>query len=408
MSYYTLAISTGSHDASFCLLKDADIVVAIAAERTSRNKHTSAIKTTDLNIVKQYTTHVNKLVLVNSVSREWLNSTNNQETSSVIKKKKAVAELREHSYVAGVVRNAGISFDKLIIDDKNHHMYHAAAGYYTSGLKDALCLVVDGSGSMFHKAEASLFETTSIFYCSDGIHTLYKRLAYRYIPVLSSVGWSVKQLNEVKKEYPHPVDITSHLDVGQMYGSVSRFIGFKFTDAGKTMGLAAYGRPNDLPPMLMENRIESNANFFRNDAQVNAMCYPELIDPSEEIKANLAYNVQKALEVMFVDKVAKALELRYSDNLIISGGCALNILGNSVLKKKFPHLNIYPEPIASDAGQSVGAALYHYKLEFPHTQFKKIDNLYLGPHYEHSTIKQRLLHLLEQHNNESSLPVNSN
>jgi predicted NodU family carbamoyl transferase len=136
--------------------------------------------------------------------------------------------------------------------------------------------------------------------------------------------------------------------------------------------------------------------------------YPQLDNPDDQTKKNMAYNVQKALEKIFVERVASALKIKYSNNVILGGGCALNILGNSEVKKHFPNINVYPEPIAADAAQSIGAALYHYKLEFPDTKFKKIDNLYLGPHYEPSTIKQRLLHLLEQHNNESSLPVNSN
>jgi hypothetical protein len=42
-------------------------------------------------------------------------------------------------------------------------------------------------------------------------------------------------------------------------------------------------------------------------------------------------------------------------------------------------------------------------LEFPNTKFKKIDNVYFGPHYELPDVKQRLIQLVEQYNNESTL-----
>ena len=173
--------------------------------------------------------------------------------------------------------------------------------------------------------------------------------------------------------------------------------------AGKTMGLAAYGQPNDLPPMLIGESITSDANFFGADSEVDTFVYPQLKNPSEQMKQNLAYNVQKAAELIFVKRVEQALSLKPCNNLVIGGGCALNILANSVIKKTFPNLNIFVEPIASDASQSLGAALHHYKRFNPNVVYGKMDQLYLGPKYDTMDIKNKLHSLVERYNNESDL-----
>jgi len=399
MSYYTLAVSSSNHDSSICLLRDSEILVAFSCERINKMKHTQRIEQVDINVIAKYTKIVDKLVLVNVLTENEIN--NGQSYYNAFTISESVKNIRAK------INKAGIQCSKVIVDNRHHHLYHAAAGFYTSGLQDAICIVIDGFGSVETLDDIAFAETTTIFHAKETIETLHKQLLYKFeSPKMT--GWDTKQILHKQNSYKFPTVITSHLDIGKMYGTVTRYIGFYAVDAGKTMGLSAYGKPNNLPPMLMEGTIISNANLFRYDSQIDALCYPELQDPDDQTKKNMAYNVQKALEKIFVERVASALKIKYSDNVILGGGCALNILGNSEIKRHFPDLNVYPEPIAADAAQSIGAALYHYKLEFPSTRFRKIDNLYFGPDYKLPDVKQRLLQLVEQYNNESSLQIVSN
>lgn len=396
MSYYTLAISSSNHDSSICLLKDDEILVAFSCERINRMKHTQRIKQVDIDVIAKHTKMVDKLVLVNVLTENEKHNGQSYYNAFIVSE--SVNDIRTK------LDKAGIQCGKVIVDNRHHHLYHAAAGFYTSGLEDAICIVIDGFGSVEMYDDAAFAETTTIFYAKETIETLHKQLLYKFeSPKMT--GWDTKKILQKQNSYKFPTIITSHLDIGKMYGTVTRYIGFYAVDAGKTMGLSAYGKPNNLPPMLMEGTIISNSNLFRYDSQIDTQCYPELQDPDDQTKKNMAYNVQKALEKIFVERVASALKIKYSDNVILGGGCALNILGNSEIKRHFPHLNVYPEPIAADAAQSIGAALYHYKLEFPGTKFRKIDNVYFGPRYNLPFVKQRLLQLVEQHNNESNLPV---
>jgi predicted NodU family carbamoyl transferase len=379
------------------LLKDDTILAAYSCERTNRMKHTQRIEQCDLDIIKRYTNTIDKLVLVNVL--EHLNQTtpsinafNVSEPVDSIKRK---------------LRSSGIHYKNIVVDNANHHLYHAAAGFYTLGVEDAIVIIMDGFGSVQRYPDASFSETTTIFYAKDTIDTLHKNILYKSCSAIQ-VGWNPEKLKQKQQEYNFPVTLSSHLDIGKMYGTVTRYIGFRTVDAGKTMGLSAYGKPNNLPPMLVDDTTISNSNLFRYDSHIDTQCYPQLENPNDEIKKNMAYNVQRALEKIFAERVASALKIKYSDNVILGGGCALNILGNSVVKRHFPDINVYAEPIAADAAQSVGAALHHYKLDFPNTKFKKIDNLYFGPHYQLLTVKQRLFDLVERYNNESTLQSLSN
>ncbi|MDC3266469.1 hypothetical protein OAU13_00925 [bacterium] len=383
MSYYTLAISVSSHDASIALLKDNEIAVAYSCERTSRLKHTGIVHQCDVDVIIQYTKHVNLLVVVNC----------NKEVFANIKNMLGIS---------------GITFDQEILDNDNHHLFHAAASYYTLGLDDAICIVVDGAGSTIVKDKiGQLSEATTFFYAKDTIQTIYKHFHYRRLTGTVRPGYNIQDEEFLKSRFSYPIHISTHLDCGEMYGTVTRYVGFTTMEAGKTMGLAGYGQPNSLPDILIPGTTLTNNNLFRNDKQIDFEVHPELLNKTDLVRRNMAYNVQRAFEKMYVEKVSKALTLAKSNNIILSGGCALNILGNSKVKRLFSEFNVYAEPIGTDASQSLGAALHYYKQKHPNTKYKKLDNLYLGPNYSTANIKTRLLQLVEQHN-ESTLQIIGN
>ena len=404
MSYYTLAISS-NHDSSICLLEDSKIVYMTPCERSHREKHTAKISLSDIKRIAEYTSTIDLLVGVNV----WddINNIRSPAFTGRVPQVNGFKRSERMEHLKQLLQEAQINCKRTVIDNSQHHLNHAAAGFYCSGFEDALCLIIDGVGTtwMWDRGVV-LSETTSIFHMTNhSVDTLYKHLFFRSAAT-SGFGWDLFALERIQKTYPYKTDISSHLDIGKMYGTITRHIGFQSShNAGKLMGLSAYGGPNNLPPLLVGDTIISDANFFKNDSQIDTFMYPELNSLSEKQKQNLAYNVQKALEKVFVTRVKQALDMRPSNNLILGGGCALNILGNSLIKKTFPNLNIYVEPIAADSSQSLGAALYYYKRQFPETKFSKLKNLYLGPEYSTIDIKDKLLKLVEQYNNESNLPV---
>ena len=51
------------------------------------------------------------------------------------------------------------------------------------------------------------------------------------------------------------------------------------------------------------------------------------------------------------------------------------------MKKRFPNINFYHEPLAHDAGNSIGAALYRWYEHSGDTTIRPRKTLYNGPKY---------------------------
>ena len=75
----------------------------------------------------------------------------------------------------------------------------------------------------------------------------------------------------------------------------------------------------------------------------------------------MAYNVQTESQQLVLDLILKSIEKTGNKNIVVSGGYGLNCVTNYYIKKKFPNVEIYHEPISHDGGTAIGAAksIYH-------------------------------------------------
>lgn len=108
-----------------------------------------------------------------------------------------------------------------------------------------------------------------------------------------------------------------------------------------------------------------------------------------KVKSDIAYAVQKVYEKIFM-KVCKDISSnKFSNNLVLSGGCALNSLANKSLYKSKLFNKIYIPYAPGDAGGSIGSATYVSNIILK----QKVSNLYtpfIGPNYTNSYIKKML------------------
>ena len=85
-----------------------------------------------------------------------------------------------------------------------------------------------------------------------------------------------------------------------------------------------------------------------------------------------------------------------SQNLVISGGCALNCVANGKILKNNVFKNIWIQPAAGDAGGSLGAALAFWYKELgnkrnPNLNKKyEMSGAYLGPSFDNDQIEETL------------------
>ena len=214
-------------------------------------------------------------------------------------------------------------YDALVHDVYiSHHVSHAANGFYTrpwEDYEDTLILSVDGAGE-----------------------------------VQSMVIYNHKF--EILDEWEIPRSL------GYMYSDATRLLGYKhMEDEYVVMGLAAYGEPK-MGPELYDWFYGTGTNTL--DAWRSGT-YTKYTKTLQHIldkcgKNDFAASVQWVAEQVFLDLALKCKKLG-AKKLIVTGGCAQNIVSMSMIRPLFEDMHI---PIApNDAGSALGAAAYSWAHE---------------------------------------------
>jgi len=248
----------------------------------------------------------------------------------------------------------------------DHHVCHAAAGFYTSPYDDALVVSLDGFG--------------------DGSSGLVAHGRGTQCEELERIS----EADSIGLEY---LRATVHLGLGG-YGS-----------EGKTQGLAPYGEPVVFEDYMNEITILPEGNIrlspkLRNESSrlaeeggylnsqllmnafLNAYC-PRRIDPEplEEVHMNLAASVQKVLDHVAAELCAIGRKRTGSRNLVLTGGVSMNSSMNGELLRSGMFDHIYALPMASDRGTGLGAALYHLHHTLGASRFFTLSDVFFGQQF---------------------------
>tara|TARA_Y200000002_G_scaffold236198_1_gene195099 strand:+ start:779 stop:2518 length:1740 start_codon:yes stop_codon:yes gene_type:complete len=261
-----------------------------------------------------------------------------------------------------------------------HHLYHAAIGFYNSGFKDATCVIVDGAGSYVDN-------------CSHEVETIYKASYPANFETIHKkvVPWSTLNNKFPKENIKPPTCPEPTTGIGMVYSGLAHYFGFGHLGCGTLMGLAPYGEDDpNIKPFVIDGKIDESlwsrnkcgANFISYDYVKDVPIFKSIKDPRKKFQylCNLAYRLQKDFESYMINLINKAIELGDSKNIILSGGCALNCVANYELLNHLPEgYKLYVEPISTDAGTSVGMGLYEWYKTSRSTEINPIKTLYLGP-----------------------------
>jgi carbamoyltransferase len=205
----------------------------------------------------------------------------------------------------------------------NHHQAHAAGAFYSSPFDEAAVLVVDGRGS--DKETQSLFTASR----ESGVRLLEK---------------------------------SGILGLGLLYATVTVKIGFGILNEGKTMGLAPYGGGSrkdiiDWPSIRRYSGIHTDYTGLchgRYDMR------PALPPMSDDVRARLAFEVQREIEHGMLYLARRAREITGMKNLCISGGVGLNSVANNRIVQEKIFDGVFIHPACSDTGIPLGCALHGY------------------------------------------------
>ena len=389
------AIARG-HNSGVCLLKDGEVVFSIEEERLSRQKYDGGPFASMVKIL-DYTDKIDYLVVAHTQPLK--------ETAGKI-------DYSGDDMYTGLARKLGLidqksnttSYEHPQVIDLAfmHHKLHSACAFYRSGFDSAVSVIVDGAGTFIplnvNNEQVMSWEVESIIDCDypAEFNTKFKVYGTREpIP-----GGLTKMPSDMFGENGgmHDAIVSDRAGIVKVYEAVTQYCGWSGIEAGKTMGLFPYGKPNDkIPKLFDEESIYplSNRNVivpnYPNGAIVNSGIYDFLnevnqIETKDDLtlldsRRDMAYACQTQTQDQVVTLIRNAVELTGKKKVVISGGYGLNCVANyhylEALKDE--GIEVYVEPVSNDAGTAMGAAMmFWYGLE-EDSKVVQTQSLYLGP-----------------------------
>lgn len=257
------------------------------------------------------------------------------------------------------------------IEYLTHHQAHAYSAFIPSNYDKALVLIVDGQGE---------YMGTSVYLADRNSKNL-------------------KLLMET------PVSL------GYFYTGITKQIGFKGGEEGKTMGLASYGEPTYVEELRKLINLDENGNINcafhidkvgKDEEKASLEKWKELlsniipkrngkiIEVTEDILpyANLAKSSQVILEEIMCGLIKKYVKETGVHDVCIAGGVGLNCPTSSAVENMEEVSSVFVQPAANDGGISLGAAI---KGAIDLGDDVKIEMIpYLGPEYSNKEIEKAL------------------
>jgi len=338
-----LGIGGYSHDSAAALIRDGQVVAAVAEERLSRKKHQGGIPhravawcLEEAGLAPGDIDHMGcymrpGLRLAKRLPYRLTTALRSPFYAAAF----AGYELVHNAqYVAGMRKlcppNAQLHY-------MEHHPAHAASAFLCSPFEEAALLSIDYVGEW------------AVTWTGVGRGSEIRRL---------------RQTN-----YPN--------SLGVFYSALTDYLGFlRASDEYKVMGLASYGDPVYYDAMKEVLRPQDDG-WYSIDRRWTAWHYlpgsrcgyfsPRFIErfgpprrkdePITEHHRNVAASAQRLLEDVVLN-LARSLQNETGlSRLCLAGGVALNCSMNGRLRREGPFEDIWVQPAAGDDGIAIGAAL---------------------------------------------------
>lgn len=260
-----------------------------------------------------------------------------------------------------------------------HHLAHAYSAFFTSPFHEATVIVADGAGDL----SGEVLEAETAYYASaKGVAPIWERR--QDIP--TSYG---DRRNFFRLPYMADIDRGKRISFGRKYEQFTYALGFGWGQSGKTMGLAAWGKPMFPPPV---------SALTPPEFQLSMSDMLEELDRVREASGtsyglfmrrhgkDIAATIQGAVEEMMVAVCRHLHDLHPTDNLCLAGGLFLNCVMNHRIIRETAFKNIHIVPACGDDGQSIGAAFYAYE-QVRQLPIPVLTSPYLGPTYDARNIR---------------------
>ena len=255
-----------------------------------------------------------------------------------------------------------------------HHISHLSAAFFPSPFSQSGILSIDGVGE---------WATTTIAKGKDN-----------HIEILREI------------HFPH--------SLGLLYSAFTYYLGFKVNSGEyKVMGLAPYGAPK-YKDLILQNLIDlrNDGSFALNmkyfdflsglkmtNAAFNNLFGGAKREPESkltQIHFDIAASIQAVTNEIMLRLARTTAKITNSRNLVLSGGVALNCVGNGYIYQKLVREekildSLWIQPASGDAGSAIGCALALYYMEFNNArEICSLDSMqgsYLGLSYSNDEVE---------------------
>jgi len=346
-----------SHDSSYCIMKDGEILIHSEIERLTRMKETMS----------------NTLDFVFSGHNDLIDSIDYWVTVSMMDSNRGrygqYGNPPSSRHCPGGVSDVDFksSIDKVESLSKNkgrkvifvpHHTSHAANAFFSSTFDNAIIFTIDGGGHEPTEKDPQQYGSFFVFE-GNGVKIDPVKMKPRQHKLNIGMCWDAC----VSKVFG--------LSTGYPLGS----------QAGTVMAMASFANKNKateyaqmLTPLLSD--FEKNKDL--SEHLLGKL--RQIVRGSEQDSFDVAGGLQLATENILFNAMEDYLKSSKSRNLCLSGGVALNTVAVGKMYDRFSDYidNIYVTPTPYDGGLTLGACQYvwHHILENPRRD--EILSPYLG------------------------------
>lgn len=356
------------HDAGICLMKDGRILCVVEAERVHKIKHADGPGTIPeaARIGFEHAgvdpADVDGIVIADSfrdrVEFALPRLCGDMHSSKLLAAVGCCKALNEISDL-GI---SGIPADTPVLA-ACHHACHAAGAAYMSGYKNALVYVYDGWG---------VCAATVAYSYRDG--------------ELLRIGSSVDKIG-IGWRY----ELLAHFAVEINSSNTKRY-----DYAGKLMGLASIAKPDPAAVPHLKSWLRMDYDDYKSSwDEADKIWFPGLVNDEGFVRNStsvcdpgfqtLLASLQEAMNQVVCEEVTELSREIGTCDVILAGGCALNIITNDATERLDWVNRLFVPPNANDGGLAMGAAVIGsaYGLEsplhFPNVPLERKRNPFKGP-----------------------------
>ena len=377
---YVLGLNTYDHDVSACLLRDGVIAFAISKERITRVKHAPGF----------YREVIDYCLGAEGITFEDVDLiVRNCYILPVGEMEERLVYFDAPGFLPEFERRDAASHPLYLAQsDKvrtiSHHLAHAYSAFAVSPFEQGVVMVVDGVGSY----QADVMES----YPSTDTATPLARESESYYQFDGSA------LTCVKKVWMEPDrgflsdEFYNMPGLGALYSRASTYIFGDWNKCGELMGLAPYGRREQVRHLLELDNGKLQVPHWTSDFREPYIQDGGSWEGSASMRhwEDLAWRVQDDTENVLLARARWLRETTGAKNLTIAGGVALNCVANGRVAREAGFENVWIQPAAGDDGIAIGCAYYGWLEILKQRRGYVMDHSYVGKPYSDQEIAAAL------------------